>query len=46
MAHLEINCGNGCEGTYVPGQLFVFGSMTFYADSTGHLATVENYAPD
>ena len=46
MAHLQINCGSGYGDIFVPGQLFVFGSMVFCADSSGHLASVENYAPD
>lgn len=45
MAHLPINRDNDCVNIYVPGQLFVFGSMTFYADSASHLASMENYAP-
>ena len=29
-----------------PANFFVLGSMIFCANSTGYLATVENYAPD
>ena len=46
MAHLQINYDSSYGGIFVPGQLFVFGSMVFCADSAGHLAPVENYAPD
>ena len=45
MAHLKINCSNGLGSVFAPGQLFVFGSMVFCPDTTGHLASVENYAP-
>ena len=45
MAHLQINCIKGCGDVYAPGQLFVFGSMVFCADSMGHLTSVKNYAP-
>ena len=45
MAHLQINCANGHRDVYALIQLFVFGSMVFCADSTGHLTSVENYAP-
>ena len=46
MAHLQINCGSGYGDIFVPDQLFIFGSMVFCADSSGHLASVENYALD
>ena len=31
---------------FVPGQLFAFGSIVLYADSTGHLDQVGNFAPE
>ena len=45
MAHLQINDGIGCGKTFVPGQLFAFGSIVLHADSTGHLGQVENFSP-
>jgi hypothetical protein len=44
MAHQQINYGGSTVNVYVPGQLLVFGSMMFCADSTGHLASIDNYA--
>ena len=46
MAHLQIYCGTGYGNVYVPGQLILFSSMIFCADSAGDLASIENYAPD
>ena len=45
MAHLQIDDNIGCGKTFFPGQLFVFGSITLYADSTGLLGQIENFAP-
>ena len=45
MAHLRINDSIGCGKTFFPGQLFVFGNVTLYADSTGYLGLIENFAP-
>ena len=45
MAHLRIDDSIGCGRTFFHGQLFVFGSVTLYADSTGHLGQIKNFAP-
>ena len=44
-AHLRINDDIGCGKTFVPGQLFTFGSIVLHADSTGRLGQVENFSP-
>ena len=31
--------------TFLPGQIFVFGSFTLRANSLGHLEQIESYAP-
>jgi hypothetical protein len=37
MARLQIDKKVGCDMLFLPGQLFVFGSMTLFTDSAGHL---------
>ena len=31
--------------TFLPGQIFVFGGFTLWANSLGHLEQIESYAP-
>ena len=31
--------------TFLPGQIFVFGSFALWANSLGHLEHIESYAP-
>ena len=31
--------------TFLPGQIFVFGSFTLWANSLGHLEQIDSYAP-
>ena len=45
MAPLIIN-NNAVQGeTFLPGQIFVFGSFALRANSLGHLEQIESYAP-
>ena len=45
MAPTIIN-GDAVQGkTFLPGQIFVFGSFTLWANSLGHLEQIESYAP-
>ena len=45
MAPMIIN-GDAVQGeTFLPGQIFVFGSFALRANSLGHLEQVESYAP-
>ena len=38
---------NAVQGeTFLPGQIFVFGSFALRANSLGHLEQIESYAPD
>ena len=46
MAPTIIN-GDTVQGeTFLPGQVFVFGSFALRANSLGHLELIESYAPD
>ena len=33
------------RGTFLPGQIFVFGGFALWANSLGHLEQIESYAP-
>ena len=45
MAPSIIN-NNVVQGeTFLPGQIFVFGSFTLRANSLGHLEQIDSYAP-
>ena len=45
MAASIINNGAVQGETFLPGQIFVFGGFTLRADSLGHLAQIDSYAP-
>ena len=32
-------------GTFLPGQIFVFGGFVLWANSLGHLEQIDSYAP-
>ena len=45
MAPSIIN-NNTVQGeTFLPGQIFVFGGFTLWANSLGHLEQIDSYAP-
>ena len=46
MARLFVNEEVRNTGTFVPRQIFAFGSIVLHADPTGHLGRVESFAPD
>ena len=41
----QIDDGIDSGMTFWPGQLFVFGSLAFHADSAGHLGQIKTFAP-
>ena len=45
MASLIINHDAVQGETFLPGQIFVFGSFALRANSLGHLEQIESYAP-
>ena len=45
MASSLINCDAVRDETFLPGQIFVFGGFTLWANSFGHLEQIESYAP-
>ena len=45
MARLQIDDSIGCGMSFLPGQLFVFGSITLHADSAGRLGQIETFTP-
>src|SRR3954462_15396946 len=45
MAPLIINDDAVQGGTFLPGQIFVFGGFALRANSLGHLEQIESYAP-
>ena len=45
MAQLVINDDAVYEETFLPGQLFVFGSFALRANSAGRLEKIDSYAP-
>ena len=46
MARLIISNSASCGDTFVPGQLFAFGSVVLHADPVGHLGRVDSFTPD
>ena len=46
MVRLVVNEEVRNTGTFVPGQIFAFGSIVLHADPTGRLGRVESFAPD
>ena len=46
MARLVINEEVLNPGTFIPRQIFAFGSIVLHADPTGHLGRVGSFAPD
>ena len=45
MAPTVINSDAVRGETFLPGQIFVFGSFALRANSLGHLEQIESYAP-
>ena len=45
MAPLIIYNNTALRETFLPGQIFVFGSFTLRANSIGHLEQIDSYAP-
>src|SRR4051812_26851572 len=45
MAPLIINNDEVQGETFLPGQIFVFGGFSLWANSLGHLEQIESYAP-
>ena len=45
MAPSIVNNDASQGGTFLPGQIFVFGSFALRANSLGHLEQIESYAP-
>ena len=45
MARSIINNDAVSGETFLPGQLFVFGSFALRANSIGHLEKIDSYAP-
>ena len=46
MVRLVVNEEVRNTGTFVPGQIFTFGSIVLHADPTGRLGRVESFAPN
>ena len=45
MAPSIINNDAVCGETFLPGQMFMFGSFALWANLFGHLEKIESYAP-
>ena len=45
MAPSIVNNSVVCGGTFLPGQIFVFGGFALQANSLGHLEQIDSYAP-
>ena len=45
MAPLTIHVNTALRETFLPGQIFVFGSLALRANSIGHLEQIDIYAP-
>ena len=45
MAPSIVNNDAARGGTFLPGQIFVFGGFALRANSLGHLEQIESYAP-
>jgi hypothetical protein len=46
MARLIIGEGVTSEDLFIPGQLFMFGSIVLHANPTGHTDQIGNFAPE
>ena len=46
MAHLIIGDGISSGDPFVPGQLFLFGSIVLHANPTYHLDLINNFTPE